>query len=365
MLWWSFGLTHPCSTTLWALITPHLWLWGNARTRATFPTHKKSHNPHPQGEGGKGVKMGTLHWGGVGGAPAKPGSYIDIIFIVNQNALNLYIFIVNQNVLNSYCNLVYHVHEMERTTCLIEWSCKNHRGKACCSSTRIKWHVHKLCRNVSGFQTDNSAIATANLTLRVRFRPSGRVRFRLELDRCATVHEMPNQPSEQPALPQHKPGSPWENWSLPTTSYNFPASPFLHCMISTQDNFRPGYWQLSQSCDSYSANSFRSKKWSIICATMRRACSPSRCKETPELQPSQREGLNGEEVWLKLILVHTVKEQISEAVVGIAVFASVSSRSMDRDPIWTPCGRSSYETCQIWPRHLAKLHAPRKTRKTS
>ena len=47
-----------------------------ARTRATFPTHKKSHNPHPQGGGGEGVKMGTLHWGGVGGGLAKPGSYI-------------------------------------------------------------------------------------------------------------------------------------------------------------------------------------------------------------------------------------------------------------------------------------------------
>ena len=36
---------------------------------------KKSHNPHPQGERGKGVNMGTLHCGGVGGVPAKPGSY--------------------------------------------------------------------------------------------------------------------------------------------------------------------------------------------------------------------------------------------------------------------------------------------------
>ena len=60
------------------LITPHLSLWGNSRTRATFPTHKKSHNPHPQGERGKGVNMGTLHCGGVGGVPAKPGSYIYI-----------------------------------------------------------------------------------------------------------------------------------------------------------------------------------------------------------------------------------------------------------------------------------------------
>ena len=49
------------------LITPHLSLWGNSRTRATFPTHKKSHNPHPQGERGKGVNMGTLHCRGVGG----------------------------------------------------------------------------------------------------------------------------------------------------------------------------------------------------------------------------------------------------------------------------------------------------------
>ena len=61
-----YGLTSPCSTVLWGgntsddyddhlvwpihvprrcepLITPHLSLWGNARTRATFPTHKKSH----------------------------------------------------------------------------------------------------------------------------------------------------------------------------------------------------------------------------------------------------------------------------------------------------------------------------------
>ena len=35
------------------LITPHLSLWGNSRTRATFPTHKKSHNPHPQRRGGR------------------------------------------------------------------------------------------------------------------------------------------------------------------------------------------------------------------------------------------------------------------------------------------------------------------------
>ena len=32
----------------------------------------------------------------------------------------------------------------------------------------------------------------------------------------------------KPDLPQHKPGSPWENWSLPTTS----SFPFLHCTIS-------------------------------------------------------------------------------------------------------------------------------------
>ena len=64
------------------LITPHLSLWGNSRTRATFPTHKKSHNPRPQGERGKGVNMGTLHCGGVGGVPAKPGSYIYLDLLV-------------------------------------------------------------------------------------------------------------------------------------------------------------------------------------------------------------------------------------------------------------------------------------------
>ena len=104
------------------------------------------------------------------------------------------------------------------------------------------------------------------------------------------------------------------------------------------------------------------KKGSMICATMTRACSPrSWCKETLNFSPPKR----GDE-WRgsKLILIHTAKERISEDVVGIVVFASVSSRSTDRDPIWTPCDRSCYGTCQIWPRHLAKLHAPRKTWKT-
>ena len=73
-----------------------------------------------------------------------------------------------------------------------------------------------------------------------------------------------------------------------------------------------------------------------------------------------KEEMNGEEVWkmhrLKHILIHTAKERISEAVAGIVVFASVCSRSMDRDPIWTPCDRSC--GTWIWPRRLAKLHAP-------
>ena len=38
-------------------------------------------------------------------------------------------------------------------------------------------------------------------------------------------------------LPQHKPGSPWENGNLVAT-YNFAASPFLHHRISTRDHFR-------------------------------------------------------------------------------------------------------------------------------
>ena len=60
------------------LITPHLSLWGNARTKATFPTHKKNHNPHPQGGEREGGQDGYITLGGVGGWPAKPGSYIYI-----------------------------------------------------------------------------------------------------------------------------------------------------------------------------------------------------------------------------------------------------------------------------------------------
>ena len=96
---------------------------------------------------------------------------------------------------------------------------------------------------------------------------------------------------------------------------------------------------------------------------------PETGARTPLNFSPSKEETNGEEVRqmhrLKPIVVHTAKEWISEAVVGIVVFASVSSRSFDKDPSWTPCGRSSYGTCWIWPMHLAKLHAPRKTWKTS
>jgi len=40
----------------------------------------------------------------------------------------------------------------------------------------------------------------------------------VEIDKCATGHEVSNQQSEKAKLPQHNPGSPWENWSLSTTS---------------------------------------------------------------------------------------------------------------------------------------------------
>ena len=43
------------------------------------------------------------------------------------------------------------------------------------------------------------------------------------IENYASDHDMSNQQSEKPDLPQHKPGSPWENWSLPT---NFAASLF-------------------------------------------------------------------------------------------------------------------------------------------
>ena len=67
----------------------------------------------------------------------------------------------------------------------------------------------------------------------------------------------------------------------------------------------------------------------------------------------------------------TKREQISEApygsVVGMADVASLSSRSMDQDPMLTPCGCSSYRRCQTRTAYLAELHweVARKTWKTS
>ena len=72
----------------------------------------------------------------------------------------------------------------------------------------------------------------------------------VELDRCASGNEMSNQQSEKPDLPQHKPGSPWENCWLPTTSQ-------LHLFCTAESLLStivdPASWWLSQSCDSYAA----------------------------------------------------------------------------------------------------------------
>ena len=104
------------------------------------------------------------------------------------------------------------------------------------------------------------------------------------------------------------------------------------------------------------------------CSHQRRSTVCAAMTRTRHLNFSPpKEEMNGEEVWqmhkLTLIPIHTLKERISEAVVGIVVFASVSSRSLDRYPSWTPCDRSSSGTCWItW--HLAKLHRRNYTRKT-
>ena len=60
------------------LITPHLSLRGNSRTRATFPTHKKSHNPHPPGRGGRGSIWVHYIAGGWGGCLPN----LDHIYII-------------------------------------------------------------------------------------------------------------------------------------------------------------------------------------------------------------------------------------------------------------------------------------------
>ena len=58
---WPIHVPRSCEP----LITPHLSLWGNARTRATFPTHKKATIHIHRGEGEDGyITLG----GGGGGA---------------------------------------------------------------------------------------------------------------------------------------------------------------------------------------------------------------------------------------------------------------------------------------------------------
>ena len=90
--------------------------------------------------------------------------------------------------------------------------------------------------------------------------------------RVARLGWLPSQDQLKPDLPQHKPGSPWENWSLPTTSQ-------LHLFCTTWSLLRiilhPASWWLSQSCDSYAAalccrdvGPNRPNAWKNTCGTL-------------------------------------------------------------------------------------------------
>ena len=73
----------------------------------------------------------------------------------------------------------------------------------------------------------------------------------IELDRCATVHEMSNQQSLKQSFPNTNLDAPLAKLFF---TYNFAASPFLRYMISTQDHFLdPENWRLSPSCDPFAA----------------------------------------------------------------------------------------------------------------
>ena len=106
-VWWSLGsypsmfhhamrgdtLSHSIETIIWLMmiiwsdpsmfhdaVSPwslHIYHYEAMQGQGPHfpPTRKATIHIH-RGEGGKGVKMGTLHWGGVGGGLAKPGSYI-------------------------------------------------------------------------------------------------------------------------------------------------------------------------------------------------------------------------------------------------------------------------------------------------
>ena len=57
------------------------------KDKGPFPTHKKSHNPHPQGGGGEGGQDGYITLGGGGGGLAKPGSYIYLYIYIYINII--------------------------------------------------------------------------------------------------------------------------------------------------------------------------------------------------------------------------------------------------------------------------------------
>ena len=132
-VWWSLGsypsifhhamrgdtLSHSIETIIWLMmiiwsdpsmfhdaVSPwslHIYHYEAMQGQGPHfpPTRKATIHIH-RGEGGKGVKMGTLHWGGVGGGLAKPGSYM----ICNYLTLNQ----INNKSINSLkhiCNCVH------------------------------------------------------------------------------------------------------------------------------------------------------------------------------------------------------------------------------------------------------------------
>ena len=58
----------------------------------------------------------------------------------------------------------------------------------------------------------------------------------VELHKYATGHEMSNQ---QPVKAESSPTQTWIAFGKLVATYNFAASPFSLCMISTQDHFKP------------------------------------------------------------------------------------------------------------------------------
>ena len=151
--------------------------------------------------------------------PHKPGSPWENCSLPTTSQLHL--FCTTSSLLRTI---------LEPASWWLSQSCDSYAAAFCCRDVGPKWAKQQT-------QLGRTLVPSCQYNFNSGILASGKTRIPLQ-DGWRRTWQMCQWPRNvestirKAKLPQHKPGSPWENGKLVAT-YNFAASPFLHCMIST------------------------------------------------------------------------------------------------------------------------------------